>query len=70
MEGFFTGHKNNILRQNEAVERLAHKRLQACNTCPYKRDFGIAYCGKCGCPLAALSRQNQKKCEVWRHYGL
>lgn len=66
MKGIFVGHANNVLRVNKEVENEAVRRLKICNSCSTKKEItGIAICGRCGCPLQALARQNEKICNRW-----
>lgn len=70
MKGLFQGYKNALFRKDISVEELAHKRLEVCRVCPLKKQrMGVQVCGKCGCPLVALARQNEKVCRNWKKYG-
>lgn len=67
MKNFVNGYKNALLRQNAEIERQAQRRLRICATCPKAKTVaGVKVCGECGCPLAALTRQNGKVCSKWK----
>lgn len=69
--GIYEGYGNALSRKNQQVERLAAARLAVCKRCPhFKTNLGFAQCGQCGCPLAALTRQNHKICQNWKHHNL
>ena len=52
--------KNLIFKDSE-IEPIAEKRLKICFECSYKKDIR---CGKCGCILAAKTRNLNSNCPV------
>ena len=69
MKGIITGYTNALLRTRAEVEAEAAHRLAICRKCPlYRNTFGLVErCGHCGCPLSALTRQNEKTCNKWKN---
>ncbi|WP_041997147.1 hypothetical protein [Capnocytophaga cynodegmi] len=66
LKPIYTGYKNALFRQDEIIEKKAQQRLQVCATCSMKKIRAkISVCGLCGCPLSALTRQNEKICSKW-----
>lgn len=62
-----TAYKNALLRNVPSVEQEAARRLTICRKCPLRKiTAGVERCGQCGCPLAALTRQNGKICTKWK----
>ncbi|GET49541.1 hypothetical protein RCZ02_23720 [Capnocytophaga felis] len=71
LKPIYTGYKNALLRKNEQVERKAQQRLRVCAICPMKKiRAGVSVCGQCGCPLSALTRQDEKVCINWKKYNV
>lgn len=69
MNALLTGYTHALLRNNQKVEVEAARRLAICRKCPlYRNTFGLVErCGHCGCPLSALTRQNEKTCTQWKN---
>lgn len=56
----FLGFKNLIFKDDQ-VEPIAESRLFICHGCPLRKN---ARCGKCGCLLAAKTRNLNSHCPV------
>lgn len=55
---------SNLIWKDDNIEKEAKRKADICAECPYSKMFAfIAYCGKCGCPLAAKLRSD-KKCDL------
>lgn len=55
----------NVAFKKEEVETIAKKRVEACNSCPSKKNNSVYdYCGECHCPLIAKIRSLENNCPL------
>lgn len=71
IKGIYEGYSNALKRSDQLIENKAKRRLAVCRACPLRKQTFLGdVCGKCGCPLSALTRQNSKICQNWRIYNV